>query len=370
MTDATANKLSLKPEYWRYFAGEAAKGGDCPLYEHVSLAIADDPQMQAVTSPARLGQPPANMLFAAVHYALLDGAEHKLRLYYSHLLQPGEREAVIGPETYGVFQDFVARHRAMIDPLIATRVTNTNEVRRCAYLRPGYATIAAQAGRKLHIIELGPSAGLNLNWHRYAYRYTHKDGRLLEGGPASSLTIDSGWRGDVAPPVPREPPAVAARIGLELNPVDLGSEADRRWLLALLWPGMPNRIARMQRALEMAVRFPPLIRAGDALTNLPEELEKVAPESAAVVTHSMVTYQWNQAMWDRLEAILTEASHRRTIYRLFQDSIERSTEPEKYLLRLFSYEAGAKTARILGEVHHHGAWLSWRGNPNVLQMES
>ena len=52
------NALSLKPEYWRYFAREAAKGGDCPLYEMVSNAIADDPAMQAVTSPARAGQPP------------------------------------------------------------------------------------------------------------------------------------------------------------------------------------------------------------------------------------------------------------------------------------------------------------------------
>jgi hypothetical protein len=360
MTDATANKLSLKPEYWRYFAGEAAKGGDCPLYEHVSLAIADDPQMQVVTSPARPGQPPANMLFAAVHYALLDGAEHKLRVYYSHLLRPGEREAAIGPETYGVFQDFVARHRAVIDPLIATRVTNTNEVRRCAYLRPGYATIAAQAGRPLHIVELGPSAGLNLNWDRYAYRYGHANGRVLEGGPKSSLTIDSTWRGETPPPVPRDPPAVAARIGLELNPVDLGSAADQRWLLALLWPGMPDRIARMQAALEIAVRFPPPIRPGDALAHLPDELEKVAVDHAAVVTHSMVTYQWTPEMCARLEAILLAASARRPVYRLFQDTIEKSFDPASYPLRLRVYEAGAMREQVLGAVHHHGAWVDWQ----------
>ena len=361
MSEIEANRLSLRPEYWRYFAGEAAKGGDCPLYETVSNAIADDAEVQAITLTARPGQPPANMLFAAVHYALLDGAQHELRRYYGHLLKPGEAETAIGPGTYRVFRDFVMTHRPVIDPLIATRVTNTNEVRRCSFLRAGYATIAARMNDPLHIIELGPSAGLNLNWDRYGYRYVHADGRALDGGPASSLTIDSAWRGETPPPVPSAPPAVAARIGLELNPVDLSSAADRRWLLALLWPGLPDRMERMRKALEIAVQFPPTIRAGDALAHLPEELAAVAPESTPVVAHSMVTYQWNQPMWDRLEAILTEASMQRPVFRLFQDSIERSLDPATYPLRLRVYDAGAMREEVLGEVHHHGAWIAWAG---------
>ena len=359
MSEIEGNKLSLRPEYWRYFAGEAAKGGDCPFYEVISNAIADDPEMQAVTLTARTGQPPANMLFAAVHYTLLDGADHPLRRYYSHLLKPGETEAAIGPGAYDVFKDFVASHRAALDTLIASRVTNTNEVRRCAFLRAGYATIAAWVDKPLHIVELGPSAGLNLNWDRYAYRYVHADGRALEGGPESALTIDSEWRGDVPPPVPAAPPAVAARIGLELNLVDLASAADRRWLLALLWPGLPERIERMRKALEIAVRFPPPIRAGDALAHLPEEVEKIAPGNAAVVAHSMVTYQWSQPMRDRLETMLTEASARRPIYRLFQDTIEHAFDPALYPLRLRIYDRGTMREERLADVHHHGAWIAW-----------
>lgn len=360
MTEPAAeNKLSFKPDYWRYFAGEAAKGGDCPLYEHLANAIADDPAMQAVTAPARSGQPPANMLFAAVHHVLLGGAEHELRRYFSHLLRPGEREAPIGPETYGVFRDFVAAHRAEIDPLVAARVTNTNEVRRSSYLRAGYAEIARLTGRPLHIVELGPSAGLNLNWDRYAYRYVHADGRVLEGGPPSRLTIESEWRGEVPPPAPAAPPAVAARIGLELNPVDPASAEDRRWLVALLWPGQPERIARMTAALAIAADHPPPIRAGDALAHLTEELARVAPESAAVVTHSMVTYQWNEAMWARLEEALLAASAARPVYRLFQDTIARTGDATVYKLRLRVYDKAVMSERLLAEVHHHGAWISW-----------
>lgn len=358
---AGENRLSVKPEYWRYFAGEAAKGGDCPLYEHLASAVADDPAMQAVTATARSGQPPANMLFAAVHYVLLGGAEHGLRRYYSHLLQPGESEAPIGPPTYGLFRDFVAAHRAQIDPLVAARVTNTNEVRRSSYLRAGYAEIARLTGRALHIVELGPSAGLNLNWDRYGYRYVHADGRVLEGGPASRLVIESEWRGEVPPPVPASPPLVAARAGLELNPVDPASPEDRRWLVALLWPGQPERIARMEAALAIAADHPPPIRACDALADLPGELAQVAPESAAVVSHSMVTYQWSEAMWARLEEILLAASATRPVYRLFQDTIARTGDATRYTLRLRIYDKAVMSERLLAEVHHHGAWIRWLG---------
>lgn len=352
------NPLSLKPDYWRYFAKEAAKGGDCPLYERISYAIADDPAMQAVTASARVGQPPANMLFAAVHDTLLGGADHPLRLYYSHLLKPGEVERAADDAAYGCFRDFVAAHRAVLDPLIANRVTNTNEVRRSSYLRAGYAEIAARDGRPLHIVELGPSAGLNLNWDRYAYAYRLPSGETLRGGPDSALVIDCAVRG-APPPVSESPTAVAARIGLELHPVDLASAADRRWLRALLWPGLPERMARMEAALAIAAAHPPAIRPGDALANLPEALAAVAPDEAPVVVHSMVTYQWSDPMRARLEAILTEAGRARPVWRLFQDSIARGHDPALHPLRLRRYAGGGMVEDVLGQVHHHGAWIAW-----------
>jgi len=358
MTEATGNKLSMRPDYWRFFAGEASKDGDCPFYEHIALAIADDPAMQAVTSPARPGQPPANMLFGAVHFLLLGGAEHPLRLHYGHLLTPGETEAAIGPGTYAVFVDFVAAHRPAIDRLVATRVTNTNEVRRCSYLRAGYAEIAARTQKPLHIVEIGPSAGLNLNWDRYAYRYEGSDG-ALEGGEASALTIATEWRGTRPPPVPRSHPAIAGRIGLELNPVDLASEADRRWLLSLLWPGRPERIARMRAALEIAVRHKPPVRTGDALELLPAAIAEADPAHALVVTHSLVTYQWNEPMWQRLHDTLRAASQTRPVYRLFADRVSKDDPVTLYPLRLWTYAAGEPTHETLAQAHHHGAWIEW-----------
>lgn len=351
------NALSMKPDYWRYFGGEAAKGGDCPLYELLANAIADDPEIQAVTTTAQPGQPPANMLFAAVHYALLAGADHPLRLWYGHLLKPGEREAPVSEAAYAAFRDFVLTHRAVIDPLIATRVTNTNEVRRSTFLRAGYAAIAAETGRALGIVELGPSAGLNLNWDRYAYAYRLPDGGLLRGGPASALELDCAVRG-AAPPVPDAPPDVASRVGLELNPVDLGSAADRRWLVALLWPSQPDRMARLTAALEIAAQHKPPVIAGDALKNIGPQLALIPAEATAVVTHSLVTYQWTAAMRATLHDLLLETSRRRPVYRL---SAEFKAEGESwdYPLRLDVYDGGQADTRILAGVHHHGSWIDW-----------
>lgn len=351
------NALSLKPDYWRYFGREAAKGGDCPLYELLAEAVADDPDMQAVTVTAQPGQPPANMLFAAVHFALLSGANHPLRLYYGHLLKPGESEAPVTPAAYDVFRDFVFTHRAVIDPLIATRVTNTNEVRRSTFLRAGYAQIAAETGKPLSIIEMGPSAGLNLNWDRYAYAYRLADGGVLRGGSASALELDCEVRG-APPPVPETPPAVISRVGLELNPVDLSTEADRRWLVALLWPSQPDRMKRLAAALEIAAKHKPPIIAGDALKNIGPQLAAIPPQAAAVITHSLVIYQWTEAMRTELNDLLLVASRHRPIHRL---SAEFKVEGESwdYPLRLDVYDGGAQETRILAGVHHHGSWIDW-----------
>lgn len=47
----------------------------------------------------------------------------------------------------------------------------TNEVRRSICLAPGFLTIAQRTGLPIRAFEVAASAGLNLNWDRYAYRF-------------------------------------------------------------------------------------------------------------------------------------------------------------------------------------------------------
>jgi hypothetical protein len=57
-------------EKFRAFA-ESETRDSSPLYEQLSMAIAEDPEMLTLASEAQKGQPIPNMLFAAVHYLLL-----------------------------------------------------------------------------------------------------------------------------------------------------------------------------------------------------------------------------------------------------------------------------------------------------------
>ena len=54
------------------------------LYARLSAGVLEDPELLALAATAPAGQPPPNLLFAAVHYLLLRGASHPLaRLYPS-----------------------------------------------------------------------------------------------------------------------------------------------------------------------------------------------------------------------------------------------------------------------------------------------
>src|SRR5437868_3700900 len=89
--------------YWRRFAAEAAHLGS-PLYENLSLAIDDDPVLRALAARARPGQPHANLLFAAVHFLLLQGSQHRLRDFYATL------GGTAKGDPFAAFRDFVLTH--------------------------------------------------------------------------------------------------------------------------------------------------------------------------------------------------------------------------------------------------------------------
>ena len=51
---------------------------DSPLYERLSLGIAADPEMLALATHARRGQPVPNLFLLAPHWLRLKGAAHPL----------------------------------------------------------------------------------------------------------------------------------------------------------------------------------------------------------------------------------------------------------------------------------------------------
>ena len=224
-------------DYWKDFARDARRLGS-PLYGQLADAIDGDEDLKAMAFARRRkqGQPPANLLLAAVHYLLLRGAEHPLRDFYPTV--GGKRS---GAELFAVFRDFVARHSDEIRHLIEARVTNTNEVGRSSVLRAGFGALASEEPAPLHLIEIGPSAGLNMIWDRYGICYRRNGVAVDEVLPAAPLVLSCDLKGYCAPPVRMTMPVIAGRVGLELNPVDLANPGRRPRLAAR--PGLAGPAA-------------------------------------------------------------------------------------------------------------------------------
>jgi hypothetical protein len=320
-----------------------------PLYAGLALAIDGDEDLKALTKGRRPGQPAPNLLLAAVHFLLLRGADHPLRNFY-----PTLGGAWAGEKLLPLFRDFVAAHEHAVRHLIESRITNTNEVARSLILRAGFAALAAREPEILNLIEVGPSAGLNLIWDHYGMTY-RCDGKVIASIlPDSLLQLDCELRGARTPPL-SPVPRIGGRVGLELHPVDLANGEDRDWLRALIWADQPRRLARLDRAIALFRRQPQSIRQGDGLALLPTALAEVPPGQAVCVYHSIMAYQFSDGMKEALAAILVAAGLRRPVWHL---TFEFDGE-ESYLLTLSRHSAGPVERRVLARAHPHGAWMEW-----------
>jgi hypothetical protein len=339
-------------DYWEFFIAETRRN-PAPLYERFAMGVARDDELKAFANTVRPGQPPANILFAAVHFLLLRGADQPLRRFYPNLNH--DRRADDLDAAFPAFKDFVTTHRREIAPLVRSRVTNTNEFGRSAVLHAGFRALAKETGEPLHLVELGPSAGLNLIWDRYAVRYVRDGEFIFAGDPGAALVLDCELRGEEVPPAGTTP-LVAHRIGLERNPVDLYRSDERDWLRALVWPDQIARFAKLDAALRIRSEETPVIRYGDALDLLPEALSEIPNDAATCVYHSFVTYQFSDQQRTALDDLLVAASLRRRMWRL---SWEGTLSGEAPLL-LHHYRDGERSTRLLARCQAHGAWMEWK----------
>jgi hypothetical protein len=338
-------------DYWEFFLAETRRS-KAPLYEAFTQGVAKDDDLKAFAYTVRPGQPPANVLYAAVHYLLLRGNGHELRRFYPNL-NGGSADNDL-ERAFSVFRQFVAENRDELAPILCSRVTNTNEVGRCAVLHAGFQALARQMGEPLHLIELGPSAGLNLIWDRYQISYRRNGSSFTSGVSDAALVIETELRGGRVPPHGR-PPHVATRLGLERNPVDLSNRDERGWLRALVWPDHVARFAKLEQALAIASQEMLPIRRGDAIELLPDALSEVPLHETVCVYHSFVTYQFSREQRTALDNLLIVASLRRPVWRL---SLEGTLSGDAPLV-LYGYENGIKARRLLAQCQPHGAWLEW-----------
>ncbi|MHA1152715.1 MAG: DUF2332 domain-containing protein [Alphaproteobacteria bacterium] len=334
--------------------------GVSPLYEVLARGVAADPRLLALAARARPGQPPPNMLLAAVHALLLKGVrDAPLARFYPDLTTAPQAPAAVTPS----FRAFCLAHEDAIVAILEARVVSTNEVARAACLLPAFAEAARQAAAPLHLIEVGASAGLLLNWDHYAYDYG--DGKIL-GPPEATLTLYCEPRGlpesDQGAPVwPEFLPAIASRLGIDPNPLDPAERADAAWLRALIWPEQAVRAEHLEKALAIAHAAPPSLCAGSALDCLAPALAALPVEGAPCVFHAFTLNQFSPKMRREFERQLRAAAAQRPLWRI---GLEWGAAPAPELV-LAHYDGAGVREATLARCDPHGAWIEWMGSRDM-----
>jgi hypothetical protein len=242
---------------YRSFARQEARGRSA-AYESLAESVAGDPAVVGFIASLPPDKHQPNLLFAAARYLLG--------------VPPGIQQ----------LRDLIRQSPAELTQIMLTRRTQTNEPARCAVLLPALA----QLPQPLALIEAGASAGLTLLFDRYSYDYA---GYRLAGSDPDAPILRCEPHGPV--PLPPRIPAITWRAGLDLNPLDVTSDDDVRWLSCLVWPGEGDRGLRLEAAIAAARRDPPAVYRGDLLTDLPALAAQAPADATLVIYHSSVLYQ-------------------------------------------------------------------------------
>jgi hypothetical protein len=340
--------------YRRFSEVDAAETS--PLYERVAIALSEsDEALRAIeVAPARKRHP--TVILAVLHDLALSGRAPALAAAYA--AGDGDRAARAAIDTLLAMTDAVAA-------IAERRQTKPNEVGHCAVLYPAIA----EAPRRVRadavgLIDVGRSAGLNLNVDRVGITYSN--GQSL-GDPSSPVQLSSSIVGER--PVPtRAIPEVVARIAVDPDPVDVTDADDARWLRACLCPDQPERLARLEAEMALAATSPPLLLQGDILEVLPDAIARVPADALPVLTTTWALSRF--ALESRLRFLhrLDEAAAGRAVGWVSAEGVgvapaiptlgDRRAFGHS-VIGLAVFDRSALRAEAIGRCWSQGRWLAW-----------
>ncbi|WP_175989314.1 DUF2332 domain-containing protein [Bacillus sp. Marseille-Q1617] len=314
-----------------------------PLYEYLSCQIANDDELLEICTFCREGQPVPNLLFGGVHFILMNDPSHPLRNYYPSLVQ--------GPlpitESFSHFKDFCLQYKTQLTHILKTKLVQTNEVRRCSYLYPAFCYIYERTMKPLALIEIGTSAGLQLAWDRYRYKYGSDE--KLYGSSTSDVLIASEIKGDNLPKLQSAPPPVASRTGFDLH---INTEQDHPWLLALIWPEHSERRELFTSAAKMTKEVEIDFIQGDGVESFPDKIKEIPDDHAVCIFHTHVANQIPESSKKELQAKIKEIGSNRDVFHLYNNIWDRQ-------LHLDCYLNGREERHVVGDTDGHGNWFQW-----------
>jgi len=246
----------------------------------------------------------------------------------------------------------IEEHADDVTRFATERSIQTNEVQRSWLLLPCFLETARRAKvEQVDLIELGPSAGLNLVWDRYRYRY-----ELAQWGDTDvPLELAGEERGRVPASLLRSTVVVRSRIGIDLDPVDVTTDEGATLLKSFVWADQRERLERLDRAIALLRDDPPELVRGDLVTELPRVLGGRRSDGLTLVFETAVLgYLSEDDRGDVLETLERAAeSGPLALVRTAQPPDGAHTHYGLWI-RLWPGERD-----LVGLANFHGAWLDW-----------
>jgi hypothetical protein len=345
---------TLAQVYRRFGQVDAAEAS--PLYARIAVALSEsEDALRAVeAAPARKRHP--TMILAALHDLALAGRAPALAAAYA----AGDRDAAAGAAI-----DTLLEMTEAVVAIAARRRMRPNESGRGTVLYPAIAEAARRVGANaVGLIDVGCSAGLNLNVDRVGITYSN--GQSL-GDPSSPVQLSCSIVGDR--PVPTGAmPEVVARVGVDLDPVDVTDADDARWLRACLWPDQPEWVARLEAQIALGVTAPPLLLPGDAVEAVPDALGRVPADALPVVITTWALSRFSLERRLRFLDRLDEAAAGRTVAWVSAEGVgvapaiptlgDRPASGHS-IVGLAVFDSSALRAEAIGRCWSQGRFLAW-----------
>jgi hypothetical protein len=191
------------------------------------------------------------------------------------------------------------------------------------------------------------------------------------GDPSSPVQLSASIVG--GRPIPTHAmPEVVARVGVDLDPVDVTDADAARWLRACVWPDQPERVARLEAELALAATAPPLLLHGDPVEVVADAVARVPTDALAVVTTTWALSQFPLERRLRFLHRLDQAAAGRAVAWVSAEGVgvapaiptlgDRRASGHS-IIGLAVFDRSALRAEAIGRCWSQGRLLAWLTHP-------
>jgi hypothetical protein len=341
---------------WFQTQASACENLDSPFYSQLLSTIAEllpTDLTELVGSHWRFGDMLPLRLMGMCHGLALAGDSAPLAAAFPSCGGSGQVTPGLAKECIGAWYDHSGWRQRYL-----TAAVQTNEVGRSAALAIGLDRFLQNSPGPCRLVEIGPSAGLNLRLDQFAYL---ADGVVLAGREDSPVRIEDVWRPTSAwgPETGTEPPVweLGDRIGFDPSPIDPCDPVVSQRLRSYVWPDQIHRLHRLEAAIEVAKKTPAdLVQTNDTASSLRNLLSVPAPGGTLIMQSIVWMYIPRDKRWAITKAIeaagAAATAHRPLGWLTFEvDEYDRS----RAAVTLRQWPGGG--GRLLAHADFHGRWV-------------